>query len=76
MKAFPRNMCEGVRFVAKWDRISGGVSVSLSELAIIDLVVYEFKGGGALPMVGRETSVYGSSHRMCGRTNQPLCFSK
>jgi hypothetical protein len=45
------------------------VSVSLSELAIIYLAVYELKEGSALPMVGRETTVYGSAHRLCGNDN-------
>ncbi len=43
--------------------------VSLSELAIINLAVYELAEGVALPRVGRETAVYGSSHRLCGRAN-------
>ncbi len=66
MKAFPHNMCARVRFVAEWTRVSGGVSVSLSKLAIIELAVYGFKESSALPVVSRETSVYGSSHRFCG----------
>ncbi len=45
------------------------MSVSLSEFASIYLPVYELKEGGALPVVGRETTVYGSSHRPCGRAN-------
>ncbi len=48
--------------MAEWTRVGGGVSVSLSKLAIIELAVYGFKEGSALPMVSRETSVYGSSH--------------
>ncbi len=55
--------------MAEWTRVSGGVSVSLSKLAIIVLAVYQFKEGSALPVVSRETSVYGSSHRFCGRAN-------
>jgi hypothetical protein len=53
--------------VAERTRVGGGVSVSLSKLAIIEVAIYDFKVGGALPMIGRETSVYGSSHRLCGR---------
>ncbi len=55
--------------MAQWARIGGGVSVSLSEFAIIYLPLYELKEGGALPVVGRETTVYGASHRLCGRAN-------
>jgi hypothetical protein len=66
MKAFPHNMCASVRVVAEWTRVGGGVSVSLSKLAIIELAVYGFKEGSALPVVSRETSVHGSSHRFCG----------
>ena len=43
------------------------MSVSLSELSIIKLDVYELKEGSAFPGDGRETTVYGSSHRLCGR---------
>ncbi len=48
MKAFPRNMFARVRFVADWTRIDGGVSVTFSEIVIIDLAVYELKKGSAL----------------------------
>ena len=54
--------------MAQWARIGGGVSVSLSELAIINLAVYKLNEGGALPVISRETSMYASSHRFCGRT--------
>ncbi len=49
------------------------MSVSFSKLAIIKWAAYEFKKGSALPMVGRETSVYGSSHRLNGRDNLYVC---
>ncbi len=45
VKAFPRNMCARVRLVAQCARIGGGVSVSLSEFAIIYLSVYELNKG-------------------------------
>ncbi len=38
------------------------MSVPLSKFANIYLPVYELKEGGALPVAGRETTVYGSSH--------------
>ncbi len=69
MKAFPRNVCARVRYVAEWARVSGGVFISLCKLSIIELTVYEFKEGSALPVVSRETSAYGSSHRFCGRAS-------
>ena len=70
--AFPRYMCARVRLVTQWARIhGGGVSVSLSELSIIKLAVYELKEGSALPCVGPETRGNGSSHRLCGRAH--LC---
>ena len=50
--------------MAQWARIGGGVSVSLSEFAIIYLPLYELKEGGALLVVGHETTVYGSSHHV------------
>ncbi len=43
MKAFPRNIYVGSRFVAEWIRVGGGVPVSLSKLAIIELAVYKIK---------------------------------
>jgi hypothetical protein len=55
--------------VAQWVRFGGGLSVSLREFAIIYLPVHQRKKEGALPVVGRETKVYGTSHRLCGRTN-------
>ncbi len=48
--------------MAQWARIGGGVSVSLSEFAIIYLSVYDLEEGGALPVVGRETTAYSLSH--------------
>ncbi len=69
VRALPRNMCAGVRVVPKWASISRSVPISLSELAIIYLAVYKLEEGCALPRVGRETAVYGSSHRLCGRAN-------
>ncbi len=62
MKAFPRNICTRVRSVSEWTRVGGDVSISLSELAIINLAVYIFNEASALSVVSRETSVYGSSH--------------
>ncbi len=53
--------------MAKWTRVCGDMSVSLSELVIINLAVYKCNDGSALPVVSRETSVYGSSHRFCCR---------
>ncbi len=66
VQAFPRNMGAGVRFVAQCARIGRGVSVALSDFAIIDLPVYELEEGGALLVVGRGTTVYCSSHCLCG----------
>ena len=50
------------------------MSVSLSELSIVKLAVYELKEGSALPVVRRETTVYGSSHRLCGRADIYIFF--
>ncbi len=69
MNEIPRNMCARVRFVAEWTRVGGGVSVSLSKLAIIELAVFKFKEGSALLVVCREMSVYGSSQRFCARAS-------
>jgi hypothetical protein len=63
MKAFPRNMCTRVRSVAEWTRVGGDVSVSLSEIAIINLAAYKSNEGSALLVVSCEMLVYGSSHR-------------
>jgi hypothetical protein len=52
--------------MAEWTRVYMDVSVSLSELAIINLAVYKLNEGGALPVISRETSMYASSHRFCG----------
>ncbi len=45
------------------------MSVSLSELAITNLAVYELSDGSALLVVGRETTVHGSFRHLCGRAN-------
>ncbi len=50
------------------------MSISLSELAIINLAVYKFNEGSALQVASRVTSVYGSSHRFCGRAS--FCVNK
>ncbi len=48
--------------------------VSLSEFAIIQLTVYEFQEGCALPGVCREMALYGFSRRLRGRAD--LSFFK
>ncbi len=55
--------------MAEWTRVGGGVSVSLSKLAILELAVYKFKEDSALLVVSRETSVYGLAHCFCGLAN-------
>ena len=42
VKAFPRNVCARVWFVAQWALIGRSVPISLWEFAIIKLIVYEF----------------------------------
>ncbi len=45
---FPCNVSAGVKLVAKRAVVLRGVSISLSEFAVIELTVYEFKKYGAL----------------------------
>ncbi len=54
IRAFPRNMCVEIWFVAQWAGIGRSVPVSLRGLAITNLAVHELEKGYALPMVGRE----------------------
>ncbi len=59
---FPCDVGARVRLVAEWTCVCRGVSISLGELAVIELAVYEFKEGGALLRSGGKLFMDGTSH--------------
>ncbi len=61
---FPRNVGARVRLVAEWISVRRGVSISLSDFAVIELAVYEFKECGALLRDGVHIFVDGTSPRV------------
>jgi hypothetical protein len=50
--------------VAEWAFVRWGVSISHGDFAVIELVVYEIKEGGALLRNGVELFVKSLSHRL------------